>query len=114
MLNTKWRGYSYDQKIIESIPALSDAVFPVSSLNEDGIISAQEDAFEEVVMFVLQNPEKNSAFFLDVFSKEKFYAVSKEHNQALAQFLSDLSWYFPATARSHVHELKRTLSLISI
>ena len=93
---------------------MPDAVIPVSSLNEDGIIGAQEDAFEETVMFILQNTEKNSAFFLDVFSKEKFYAVSKEHNQALAQFLSDLSWYFPATARSHIHELKRTLSLISI
>ena len=106
--------YSYDQKIIESIPALPDVVIPISCLNEDGIIGAQEDAFEDTVMFILQDTEKNSAFFLDAFPKEKFNAVSKEHNQSLAQFLSDLSWYFPATEIGHIHDLKRTLSLISI
>ena len=111
---TQEEVYSYDQKVIKSVNDLSDVVIPISSLNEDGIILAQEDAFEEAVMFILQNPEENSARFLDAFPKEKFYAVRKEYNHALSQFLSDLSWYFPVTARHHIHELKRTLSLISI
>ena len=106
--------YTYDQKLIRSLPDLSDVVIPIFSLNEDGILRAQEDAFEEVVMFILQNSKQNTATFLDTFSKEKLYTVGKEHNQALAQFLSDLSWYVPATARYQIHELKRTLSLISM
>ena len=105
--------YHYDQNVIQNLPDLSDFTVPTSSLDVDGIIAAQEEAFEEAVMFILQNSNKNSAVFFDAFPKEKLYTVSNERNQELAQFLSDLSWYLPATARSHIHDLKRTLSLIS-
>lgn len=106
--------YSYDQKVIRSLPDLSDAIVPISSLDKEGIIDAQEDALEEAVMFILQNIDKNSAAFFEAFPKEKFYAVSQDCNQELAQFLSDLSWYIPTTKMHHIHALKRTLSLISI
>ena len=105
--------YYYDQKIIQNLPDLSGLYTQTFALDVDGIITAREDAFEDAVMFILQNSDKNSAAFFEAFPKEKFYVVSNEHNQELAQFLSDLSWYFPATARSHIHDLKRTLSLIS-
>ena len=105
--------YSYDQKVIQSLPDLYDAVVPISTLDEEGIIAAQETALEEAIMFVLQNSNKNSAVFFEAFPKEKFYAVSKDRNQELAQFLSDLSWYIPTTRMHHIHTLKRTLSLIS-
>jgi hypothetical protein len=106
--------YHYDQKVIQNLPDLSVFCAPVSSLDVEGIIAAREDAFEDAVKFILQNSDKNSETFFEVFPKEKFYAVSNEHNQELAQFLSDLSWYFPATARSRIHDLKRILSLIAV
>lgn len=105
--------YHYDQKVIQNLPSLYDFSAPISYIDVEGVIAAREDALEDTVRFILQNSDKNSAAFFEVLPKEKFYAVSNEHNQKLAQFLFDLSWYFPATARSHIHDLKRILSLIS-
>ena len=71
------------------------------------------EAMDAATCFVLTNIQSNSEIFIQEFPIESMHKVPKQANYMLAQFFAELAWYFPPSQRAHLHELKRTLSLLS-
>jgi len=101
-----------DKQVISELGDIQTYIEGTPVLDSAGILRGDMEAMDTATCFVLSNIQSNSEFFIQELPIESMYKVPKQANYPLAQFFAELSWYFPPSQRSHLHELKRTLSLM--
>ena len=101
-----------DMQAISELGDIQTCIEGISVLDSAGILCGDMEAIDAAICFVLTDIQSNSQTFNQEFPIESMYKVPKEANYMLAQFFAELAWYFPPSQRAHLHELKRTLSLL--
>lgn len=101
-----------DEQSISKLGNIQKCIKGIHVLDKAGILHGDMEAMETATRFVLTDIHSNSEVFIQEFPIESVYKVPVQANYTLARFFADLAWYFPPSQRAHLHELKRTLSLL--
>lgn len=101
-----------DEQTIFDLGDIQTCLEGIPVLDKAEILRGDMESMDAATCFVLSNIQSNSEVFTQEFPIESMYGVPAQTNYMLAQFFADLAWYFPPSKRAHLHELKRTLSLL--
>lgn len=81
-------------------------------LDINGVLSGNDEALENAIMFVCAAPDSNIDLLLAGFTEERLNTVPVSTLPVLCKFLLDLSWYAPADRRKTITKFKRKLVML--